>query len=255
MKKRVKKNVGKARRRLKKMGRRRRRSGLGQLQDEFTTPDYRYASTHAPHGVLTQWFYDTCVGVLENVARVSRYGLTWWANNTDRPLSEYPTREQFLAQPDLLVTGAADMLRNAGAESMIPGYLKTTLAIVSGNQDTDLVGSASSCVKPTSLKSLSGLGQITRASDVYGRRNTNPDIERPLALDSFELRLALAEKDVEAARADNNKCMRAFNSAADVAWETARLVAVSENRPLGDQGLADRIQQLDENFRAVCRRT
>ncbi len=251
MKKRVKKNVSKARRRLKKIGR--RRSGLGQLRDEFTIPDSRYGSTNSPHGVLTQWFYDTCAGVLENVARVSRYGLAWWANNTDRPLSEYPTREQFLAQPDLLVNGAADMLRNEGAENMIPRYLKTTLAIVSGNQDTDIVGSANYCVKPTSLKALSGLGQITRTSDVYGRRNTNPEIERPLAMESFELRLALAEKDVEAARADNNKCMRAFNSAADVAWETARLVAVSQ-RPLGDQALADRIQQLDENFRDVCRR-
>ncbi len=250
MKKRVKKNVSKARRRLKKIGR--RRSGLGQLSDQLTSTGIEY------NGLPLTLFgvsYFLCNSTLENIALLSRGMFRWWANNTDRPLADFPTREQFLANPSEIIQAARSKMLDEGRNRVfIDDKIKVAMAMISGDHTGTTQGTAGYCVKPTSLKALSGLGQIERASDIYARRGTNPEAEYPLAVESFELRLALAENDVEAAEADNNKCMRAFNSAADVAWETARILAVATNPPLNNQALTDRVISLDQKFRDACLR-
>ena len=250
MKNRVKKNVGKARRRLKKMGR--RRSGLGQLSDQLRSTGTIYEDVHTR---LFGEVYYLCNSVLENIALYSRNIFRWWANATDRPLANFPTREQFLANPsEVILAARSAMLDQGWDQQAIDTKIQRTMAMISGDHTGDIQGTAEHCVKPTSLKALSGLGQIVRASNIYRRRGTTPETEYPLAVESFELRLALAEKDVEAAEADNNKCMRAFNSAADVAWETARILAVATNPPLNDQALTDRVTALDRKFKDACLR-
>jgi hypothetical protein len=224
----VSKRTRVARKRLKHL------NGLGQVSDVLRD-NQDYVNDRFNNPVV--YYYQVCGSTLENVGSAARTAFAEWVNNSDKPMTEFPTRQQFVLNPGAFIPNYDPLLPvHDNVVTAASGY-------------SEVHAGAERCIpsKPR-VKALAGLGIIPE------QRLLSRQISRQAAAvpvkDSFELQLALAKRDVALAQADSTKCYRAFHSAADAVWEGTQIWMLGEEgeRP----NLRRDLQELDTNFRTAC---
>jgi hypothetical protein len=231
MKKSVKRRTKTARRRLKTL------HGLGQIDDALFDGDYEVTSNRPNNPYL----YDTCLSILENISNIAQGTFSHWVWRQGKSPTEFPSRLAVMVQPKVLFD----------LDRMDPGTqenVKRMISLLQGGGASSRAN-ADRCVhtKPTP-KALAGLGVIRDAAfrNLPMTRLQYTDALIP----GFELQLALAKRDVEQARTNPAKCMRAFHSAADAVWKGSQLWVL--NGRATRQDFKDDLLDLDRTFRAAC---